>query len=136
MKKTVAFIIALVILSLAACGFANTNYRWDIRQINLHFPQSVIQDVSDMCSLYRGTEIGKLGLVCDQGSNFRSLPATNGYDTGYDIEHPTIMVKLHKYETVYVYFSFYENGDEWYYAVLSDGTPGFLFAKRVMLYNN
>ena len=112
---------------------------WDTYMTNYHFPQSVVRDVSSLCSQYNGVPVGSLGITSNAGSNLRSYPTVDGnlsYDCSgrQDYKHSSILRKIHVNTTVYVYFSFYDrSGDLWYYATCSDGLSGFLLAKRIML---
>ncbi len=117
----------------------STPMQWNSYMVNHNFPTSAIRDVSSVSAQYNGTPVGCLGITSNKGSNLRSYPTTEGryqYLGGYRPSwvDNSIIRKLHANETVYVYFSLYDDkGREWYYASCPDGTCGFLYADRIML---
>ena len=100
---------------------------WDTNMVNHNFPKSVIRNVEDLCQRLNGTPVKNLGLEPNSGSNLRSTP-------DYSNHANNIIMKIHGNETVYLYFSFYNQyGVQWYYAVTSGGVEGYLCASRIMM---
>ena len=148
MKKITAIIVFLMALIFAFGALADTYYmysdgywysytdgyktydwqkpkEWNDYMVNYNFPDSVITDVSALCTQYHGTPIGWLGLVSTSGSNLRTGPKLGNSYKG---------IQLHDSTTVYVYFSFFDSSSrEWYYATTADGRCGFLVAKFIRL---
>lgn len=162
MKKTVAFlmVVAMVMITAGAMAsgfwydgqgwwfydnygnwerlYRNDPIEWNTYLVNHNFPTSLMYDMSDMCDRYHGTPVGCLGLISDQGSNLRDYPTTDGtyrYLGGSQpsFVHNSIIRKVHGDTTVYVFFSFYSEGRQWYYVTCDDGVTGFLAASRVRL---
>ena len=162
MKKTVAFlmVVAMVMITAGAMAsgfwydgqgwwfydnygnwerlYRNDPIEWNTYLVNHNFPSSLMYDMSDMCDRYHGTPVGCLGLISDQGSNLRDYPTTDGtyrYLGGSQpsFVHNSIIRKVHGDSTVYVFFSFYSEGRQWYYVTCDDGVTGFLAASRVRL---
>ena len=100
---------------------------WDTNMVNQNFPKSVIRNVEDLCQRLNGRPVNNLGLEPNSGSNLRSTP-------DYSSHANNIILKIHGNETVYLYFTFYNQyGVQWYYAVTSGGVEGYLCASRILM---
>lgn len=162
MKKAVVLISMLLVLVFAVNAVADTRMvvvngkwwveddagnrypttskplEWKTERFDPYFPVSVVQDQSKMCERCYGIPVDCLGLVCSAGANLRSEMTIKGTPVTkngrQDIEDGTIADKVHGNVTVYVNFRCYDSTGEWYFVTCSDGSTGFIMAKRILLF--